>query len=145
MAEKKKEEVNEKPRLGIARFEKEASSKKKIERRVYPRFLLNLPIEYYHLDSPVSYSSHTINVSEGGVMIYLGERLEAEQHLNLKIFCSYGWTLLTIETMVQVMWADAHLGKDGNYRHGVKFVFMKPEDLQNFKAFLDSLSPGLIS
>jgi hypothetical protein len=63
----------------------------------------------------------------------------------LKIFCSYGWTLLTIETMVQVMWADAHLGKDRNYRHGVRFVVMKPEDLQNFKAFLDSLSPGLIS
>jgi hypothetical protein len=145
MAEKKKEEVNEKPRLGIARFEKEASLEKKIEKRMYPRFLLNLPIEYCHLDSPISYSSHTINVSEGGLMIYLGERLEAGQHLNLKIFCSSDSSLLTIETMAQVMWADAHLGKDGNYRHGVKFAGMKPEDLQNFKDFLDSLSPGLIS
>jgi hypothetical protein len=145
MAEKKKEEVNEKSRLGIARFEREASLKEKMEKRMYPRFLLNLPIEYSHLDSPISYSSHTINVSEGGLMIYLSERLEAGQHLNLKIFCSSDSSLLAIETMAQVMWADAHLGKDGNYRHGVKFVGMKTEDLENFKDFLDSLSPGLIS
>ncbi len=46
--------------------------------------------------------------------------------------------------MAQVMWAD-DLGKDGNYRHGVKFVRIKPEDLQNFKVFLDSLSPGLLT
>jgi hypothetical protein len=145
MAEKKKEEVSQKPRLGVARFEKEDNPKKKMEKRMYPRFLLNLPIEYCHLDSPVSYSSHTINVSEGGLMVYLGEKLEAGQHLSLKIFCSYSLALLTIETLAQVMWADAHSGKDGNYRHGVKFLVMKPEDLHHFKAFLDSLSPGLIS
>jgi hypothetical protein len=144
MAEKR-EAVNEKPRLGIARFEKEASPEKKIERRMYPRFLLNLPIEYSHLDSPVSRSSHTINVSEGGLKICLGERLEAGEHLNLKIFYSSGSTLPTIETTAQVMWADAHIGKDGNYHHGVEFVAMNPEDLQNFKGFLDGLSPGLIS
>jgi c-di-GMP-binding flagellar brake protein YcgR len=144
MAEKK-EEVNEKPRLGIARFEKEASPEKKIERRMYPRFLLNLPIEYSHLDSPVSYSSRTINVSEGGLMICLGERLEPGQHLNSKIFYSSDSSMLTFEATVQVMWAEAHFGKDGNYRHGVKFEVMKPEDLQNFKGFLDGLSPDLIS
>jgi len=145
VAGNKREKVDEKPRVGIARFEKEASLEKKIERRMHPRFLLNLPIEYYHLDSPIRYSSYTSNVSEGGLMICLGERLEAGQHLNLKIFCSSGSALLTIETMAQVMWADAHLGKDGNYRHGVKFIGMEPEDLQNFKGFLDSLSPGLIN
>ncbi len=145
MAQKKEEEGNEKPLLGILRFEKEATPEKKVERNMYPRFLLNLPIECYHLDSNISYSSHTINVSEGGLMICLGERLEAGQLLNLKIFCSSGANLLAIKARVQVIWADAQLGKDGNYRHGVKFVVMAPEDLQNFKGFLDNLSPNLIS
>lgn len=76
MVEKKKEERDKKPRAGVARFEKEVGLKEKMERRMYPRFLLNLPIEYLLLDSPVSYSSHTINASEGGLMICLHERLE---------------------------------------------------------------------
>ena len=55
---------------------------------MYPRFVLNLPIEYLRLNSPVSYFSHTINASEGGLMICLHERLEVGQSLHLKNFFS---------------------------------------------------------
>jgi c-di-GMP-binding flagellar brake protein YcgR len=137
MTERRKEGGNGKFWLGIARFEKEIPEKN-LERRRYPRFLLNLPLEYSHLDSSISYSSRTINVSEGGLMICVGERLKAGQHLNLKIFCPCGSTMLTIKTIVEVRWTDEYLGKDGNYRHGVKFIGMTPEDQQNFKGFLES-------
>jgi len=143
VVEKKKEERDKKPRAGVARFEKELGLKEKMERRMYPRFLLNLPIEYLRLDSPVSYSSHTINASEGGLMICLHERLEVGQHLNLKIFCSSGSGLLTINPMVQVMWVDEQLGKDETYRHGVRFVDPASEDVQKFKGFFNTLSPLL--
>jgi hypothetical protein len=141
MGEKKAEEMDKKSRIGIARFEKEVPVEKEKDKRRNRRFLLNLPLEYSHLDSPVGCSSHSINASEGGLLICLHERLPARQHLNLKIFCSSGPSLLTIETTVEVMWADELLGKDGDYRHGVKFVSMAREDLQKFKGFLDSLSP----
>jgi hypothetical protein len=141
MGEKKVEGKDRKPRIGIARFEKEAHLEKEKEKRRHRRFLLNLPLEYYHLDSPVGYSSHSINASEGGLLVCLHERLPARQHLNLKIFCSSGSSMLTIETTVEVMWADELLGNDGDYRHGVRFVSMTGEDLQKFKGFLDSLSP----
>ncbi len=145
MGEKKAEETNKKPRIGIARFEKEAQAEKEKEKRRHRRFLLNLPLEYYHLDSPVGHSSHSINASEGGLLICLHEQLPARQHLNLKIFCSSGSSLLTVETTVEVMWADEHSGKDGDYRHGVKFVSMGREDLQKFRGFLDNLSPLVMS
>jgi len=143
VVEKKKEERDKKPRAGVPRFEKEVGLKEKRERRMYPRFLLNWPIEYLRHDSPVSYSSHTINASEGGLMICLHERLEVKQHLNLKIFCSSGSGMLTINPMVQIMWADEQLGKDGTNRHGVRFVDTASEDVQNFKDFLGTLSPLL--
>jgi hypothetical protein len=143
MVEKKKEERDKKLRAGVARFEKEVGLKGKMERRMYPRFLLNLPIEYLRLDSLVSYSSHTINASEGGLMICLHERLDVGQHLNLKIFCSTGSNLLTINPMVQVMRVDEQLGKDETYRHGVRFVDAASEDVQKFKDFLGTLSPVL--
>jgi len=141
MGEKKIEKRDKKPRIGIARFEKEARDEKEKEKRRHRRFLLNLPIEYHHLDSPVGYSSHSINASEGGLLICLHERLPAGQHLNLKIFCSSGSRLLTIETTVNVMWADELSGEGGDYRHGVRFVSMAREDLEKFRGFLDNLSP----
>lgn len=143
MVEKKKEESDKKPRAGVARFEKEVDLKEKKEKRMYPRFLLNLPIEYLCLDSPISYSSHTINASEGGLMICLHERLVVGQHLNIKIFCSSGSSLLTMNPMVQVMWVDEQLGMDETYRHGVRFVDTASEDVHKFKDFLGTLSPLL--
>ncbi len=143
MVEKKKEERDKKLRVGVARFEKEVGLKGKMERRMFPRFLLNLPIEYLRLDSPVSYSSHTLNASEGGLMICLHERLEYGQYLNLKIFCSSDSGLLTISPMVQVMWVDEQLGTDETYGHGVRFMDTASEDVQKFRDFLGTLSPLL--
>jgi hypothetical protein len=142
MAEKKLEQMDKITKVGIARFEKDVPFKKELEKRKHPRFLLNLPIEYYHLDdSPISYSSHSINASGGGLLICLHERLKAGQHLNLKIFYYSGSNLLTIETTVQVMWVDELAGKEGEWPHGVKFVSITQQDLQQFKRFLDSLAP----
>jgi len=109
---------------------------------MYPRFVLNLPIEYLRLNSPVSYFSHTINASEGGLMICLHERLEVGQSLHLKNFFSWGSSLLTINPMVQVMWADEQPGKDETYRHGVRFVDPASEDVQKFKDFLARYLPS---
>jgi hypothetical protein len=143
VAEKTEEERDKKPRPAVARFEKEVGFKERRERRMYPRFLLNLPIEYLPLDSPVSSFSHTINASEGGLMIFLHERLEVGRHLHLRIFFSSGSSLLIINPMVQVRWADEQLGKDETYRHGVRFVDPTSEDVQKFKDFLGTLSPLL--
>jgi len=143
MLEKKKEEMDKKPRAGVARFEKEVGLKGKKERRMFPRFLLNLPMEYLRLDSSVSYSSHTVNASEGGLMVCLHERLDIGQQLNLKIFCSSDSKLLTIKALVQVMWAEEQSGKDETYRHGVRFADPASEDVEKFKDFLGTLSPLL--
>ncbi len=46
-----------------------------------------------------------------------------------------------IEALVQVVWIDIHLGEGwGDYRTGVKFVDITPEDLNELKLFLRSLS-----
>ncbi len=145
MAEKtkeKKEKMDKKTRLGYARLEKEGDSKENGERRMYPRYVTHLLIEYRLLDSRVSYSSYTINASEGGLMICLHERIEVGRHLHLKIFLSSQPNPLTINPTVQVMWADEKLGEDGFYRHGVRFVDPVSEEVQKFKDFLGTfISP----
>ena len=125
------EEKGTKPRVGIVNF----------ERRGYPRFTVDLPIEYYQTNSPVSQTGRVINASEGGLLVYLPEKIEMGQHLRLKLFFANGSILNSIEMLTEVVWRDIHLGKDGgDYRSGVRFVDISIEDLDRLKHFLMSLS-----
>ncbi len=126
----KKEEKGTKPRYGTVNFEK----------RRHPHFNVDLPIEYARSDLVVNHGE-ALNVSEGGLLVYLPEKMEVGQHLSLKLFFSSGFEFNTIETLVQVVWMDIHLGEDwGDYRAGVKFVDISPRDLEKLNFFLRSLS-----
>lgn len=130
--------MNPKPHVGIAKFEKD------LEKRLHPRFLLNLPVEYYPIDSPGAGQGHTLNASQGGLMVCLREILQKGQCISLKIFFSSGANLFTLGTIAEVMWADPNRGEDGNYRYGVKFIEISEEDLAKLKNFLNGLSPNLM-
>jgi dolichyl-phosphate-mannose--protein O-mannosyl transferase len=67
--------------------------------------------------------------------------MEINQHLRLKFAFSSGPELNTIEVLAEVVWKDIHLGKGwGDYRCGVKFIDIHPEDMAKLKSFLGSLS-----
>jgi c-di-GMP-binding flagellar brake protein YcgR len=112
-----------------------------IERRKYPRFSIDLPIEYYQMNSTVPHPGRAINSSEGGLLVYLPEPIEIGQHLRLKLFYSSDSRLNAIETLVEVVWKDIHLDKEwGDYRSGVRFIDISSEDLSKLKRFLSSLA-----
>jgi hypothetical protein len=64
-----KEEKETKPRYGAVNF----------ERRKYPRFNVDLPIEYYRIDSSIGQTGKALNISEGGLLIYFPEQMEIGQ------------------------------------------------------------------
>jgi len=90
-----------KPRYGTVNF----------ERRKYPRFNVDLPIEYYRIDSSVSHAGRGLNISEGGLLIYFPEQMDVSQYLRLKLFLPLGSELNTIEVLAEVVWMDIHLGE----------------------------------
>jgi c-di-GMP-binding flagellar brake protein YcgR len=111
------------------------------ERRKHPRFNIDLPIEYSLLPSPVSHPGRALNASEGGLLVYLSEKVEMSQLLQLKLFFPSGSELNGVELIAEVVWMDMHLGKDwGDYRCGLRFVDISPEGLNKLKRFLRSLS-----
>jgi c-di-GMP-binding flagellar brake protein YcgR len=127
----KNREKETKPRYGTVNF----------ERRRYPRFNVDLPIEYYEIDSSISHMGRAFNASDGGCLLYLTEQVEISQHLKVKLFFTSGSDLNTIETLAEVAWIDIHLGEVwGDYRCGVRFVDISPEDMTKLKNFLASLS-----
>jgi len=125
-----KEEKETKPRYGTVNFEK----------RKHPRFDVDLPIEYVR-SGLVSNRGEALNASEGGLLVYFPEKMEVGQHLSLKLFFSSGSELNTVETLVEVVWMDLHLEEDRHdYRAGVRFVDISPEDLEKLRGFLRNLS-----
>ncbi len=126
----KEERETTKLRYGTVNFEK----------RKHPRFSVDLPAEYSRVDFSAK-QGHVSNASEGGLLLYLPEKIEIGNYLKLKLFFSTGSQLNTIETLVEVVWTDLHLGEDsGDYRTGVRFFEISEEDMSKLRAFLKSLS-----
>jgi c-di-GMP-binding flagellar brake protein YcgR len=126
-----KEEKETKLRYGTVNF----------ERRKYPRFNVDLPIEYSRIESSIGHTGKALNVSEGGLLIYFPEEMDIGQYIRLKLFLSLGSELNTIEVLAEVVWMDIHLNKgEGDYRCGVNFIDVSPEDMTKLKSFLKNLS-----
>jgi len=123
-------EKEAKPRYGIANF----------ERRTYRRFSIRLPIEYHRADSSINQNGQALDASEGGLQILFPEQMEIGQNLKLKLFFSSESKLNAIEMLVQVVWMNTQLGEgEKNYRSGVRFINISPEDMIKLKNFSASL------
>ncbi len=125
------EKTKEEPHSGFINF----------EMRRHPRYAVDLPIECRKINSPLSYTGRAINASEGGLMLYVFEKLEIGQHLKLMLSVGLGSDLDTIDMIAQVVWVD--IGSRWameDYRVGVTIVDISPKDRLKLKNLLESLS-----
>jgi hypothetical protein len=123
------EQKRMKPHIGIAKFEK----------RKNPRFLLNLPIEYYRVNSDFNSTGYTSNASKGGLMVNLPEQVDIGQILKITLFFCFGPNMHSIKMLSQVVWTD-HAGEDGSYQSGLRFVDISSEDMDRLENLLEKFS-----
>jgi len=123
---KKEEEI--KPCFGTVNF----------ERRKHPRFSCDLPVEYWQMNDSKNILGRAVNISEGGLLLFICEEIEIGQTLRLKLFFS-GFKFKSIEAQVEVVWKDFQFGKGEEYRIGVKFINISLEDMDKLKNFLNYL------
>lgn len=124
------EEKETKPRFGTVNF----------ERRKHPRFSVDLPVEYWQIkNDSKSHPGRTVDISEGGLLLYVSDQMEIGHNLRLKLFFDSGVELKTIESRVQVVWKELRFEEAGSYRIGVKFLDISPEDLERLRSFLINL------
>jgi len=115
------------------------------ERRKYPRFPIDLPIEYYRAESSIPASGRTGDISEGGLLVYLSERVEVGEYLKVRcFFTSMSELMSTMEIRAEVVWVvlesletNGHLG---NYKCGLKFIDVNPMVMEKLKVFLKRLA-----
>ncbi len=109
--------------------------------RRYPRFDIQLPIDYYQFKSSVT---HIGNISEGGLLVYLPDEIDIGQYLSLKLYFSLDSELNTIRMLVEVVWKGKHLTEDGEYYpYGVTFVDISSGDWKKLRILLRNLSSAL--
>jgi c-di-GMP-binding flagellar brake protein YcgR len=109
------------------------------ERRRSPRFSVDLPIEYFRVDSPTSLNGRAANASEGGLMVYLRDQMEIGQNLKIRLFFPSDLELDCIETLARVVWQEVAFGDPNEIRCGVEFIEISSEDLSRLKQFLEHL------
>ena len=106
------------------------------EVRQYARVHLHLPVEYYSNNPKVPRLGHTTNLSPGGVMLNIPEKLDVGQSINLAIFVSWGKSIEAIKVHSQVIWVEG-AEKDGEFRSGVKFVDLSANDRNKLEKFFE--------
>lgn len=73
--------------------------------------------------------------------MHLSELMEMGQILRLRLFMISGPEIASVEALaqVEVVWQDIYQGREEDYRVGVKFVEISPQDVEQLKKFLNHL------
>ncbi len=112
-----------------------------LERRRYPRIRVDLPVEYHRVESPIGNTGRASNAGEGGLEVYFPEKMNLGQRLRIKLFFSSDSQLNWMETLAELVWMDFILEEgEREYRCGVKFIDISPEEFGKLKEFLKTLT-----
>jgi len=109
------------------------------EKRRFPRSNVDLQVKYSKTNLSFKHG-RAANVSEGGLLICLPEKMDIGHHLVLKLFFPLRSGLNIIEAVVRVVWMDTHLRRDWawDYRIGVRFEDISQGDKTVLKNFLSN-------
>lgn len=130
---------------------KKASSSKKektpiqkgilaIERRRFPRIYVELPLDYSRKGKKSDFGGFVKNASEGGILVYLPERLEIGELLKVEIFFPKGLELNSIRGVAKVVWADLAAKESWReHRYGLAFQSMPKGMLQKLRNLLEEV------
>ena len=108
-----------------------------IEKRKYPRFSVELPLNYSRAESKDTLGGMVANASEGGLLVYLPERIEIGGLLKIEIFYVRGLELDTIRAVAKVVWCDLAARESwGEHRYGLQFEYIDEKDFSRLSTLL---------
>jgi hypothetical protein len=108
-----------------------------IEKRKSPRFSVELPLDYSRVDGKEIYGGIAANASEGGLLIYLPERMEIGTILRIEVLFVKGLELNTIKAVGKIVWADLAARESyGEHRYGLHFESIEENDFSRLKILL---------
>ena len=111
-----------------------------IDRRKHPRYSVELPLDYCRVEARETYGGIVANASEGGILVYLPEKMEMGALLKIEIFYVKGLELDTIKALGKVVWSDLAVKASwGEYRYGLQFQSINEKDYERLMALLKEI------
>jgi len=109
------------------------------ERRKHPRYLVEVPLDYTDPEGEDVSTGLTANASEGGLMTFIGERVDVGAVLNVTLLFRLGYSLTFVEARSEVVWRD-DIWKEyvDNYRYGLRFLDTESAELEKLRILLQS-------
>jgi len=104
------------------------------ERRRYPRFPVDFPVDYRRVDGGKAFVGTAVNASEGGLMVCLEESMKTGTRLVLSMLFNLGYQLTEIRAQCQIIWKNVGLVSDfPGYQYGLKFLEIDEYDISKLK------------
>ena len=108
-----------------------------VEKRKHTRISVELPVDYSRPNGKEVYGGIVANASEGGVLVYLPERLEIGAVLKVEILYAKGLELNTIKAIAKVVWGDLATRETwGEHQYGLQFQYIDEEDFNRLVSLL---------
>jgi hypothetical protein len=109
------------------------------ERRLYPRSLVDLPVEYRIKDLPHAHGGLVVNASEGGLLIHSLKDMPLGLKLHIAVMFLRGYELANFEVAAEIVWKDLHVyNQSEGYQYGLKIIQISEEDHWKLKQLLSS-------
>ena len=119
-------------RRGIVLFE---SSK-------YPREYIEIPLLYSIRDQCGDYLDQVEDLVEGGILIYVKDKLDIGARLDIEIFPPEYFGLKSIKAVTQIVWNQLQATNDEEeHEYGLKFVSMDSNNILRLRKLLNHLEP----
>jgi hypothetical protein len=109
------------------------------ERRKQPRRRVELPLDYSRLVEREDRGGILADANEGGLQVYLPEKLQIGDLFKIKIFAPVNSEVETIQALAKVVWASRTRGRLGKYRYGLQLQSFYKGDLGKYKALLNGV------
>ncbi len=107
------------------------------ERRKYPRFRIDLPLEYRVLNAPQAHGGLVINASESGLLVHSTKDIPIGTKLNIAVLFPQGFKLADFEVFAEIVWKDNVWGENRErYQLGLRFIRILEEEHQKLKQVL---------
>jgi hypothetical protein len=101
-----------------------------VERRKHPRFVVELPLDYTRTEASDLLGGIVANASEGGLLVYLPEKVDIGTLLKIQIFYVRDLEFNLVKGIAKVVWCDLAARESwGEHRYGLQFVSIREEEM----------------